>query len=198
MTPGPRQAGRAAATRSRLLAAGRELFAARGFAATGTEEIVARSGVTRGALYHHFRDKRDLFRAVFAEVSQEVHQQVNAAAMAGGEPWEGLNAACSAYLDATADPAVQRIVLLDGPSVLGWEEWRDIGSQDLFGLLTMGLHWAMASGQVEYQPVAPLVHVLLGALNEGALYMARAGGGAAARDEVTAVVTRLLGGIATG
>ena len=195
MTPEARRAAQAASTRSRLLAVGRELFAERGFAGTATEEVVARSGVTRGALYHHFRDKRDLFRAVFAEVGEEVHQRVNAAAMASGEPWEGLLAGCEAYLDAGADPAVQRIALLDGPSVLGWDEWREIGSQHLFGLLTMGLHWAMAAGQVPHQPVAPLAHVLLGALNEGALYVARAPDREAARDEVSAVVARFLGGL---
>lgn len=197
MTLEAKRAAQAASTRTQLMAVGRRLFAERGFAGTATEEIVVHAGVTRGALYHHFRDKRDLFRAVFAEVGEEVHQRVNAAAMATGEPWEGLLAGCAAYLDAGGDPAVQRIALLDGPSVLGWDEWREIGSQHLFGLLAMGLHWAMAAGQIEDQPVAPLASVLLGALNEGALFIARAPDRDDAREQVAAVVSRFLGGLAT-
>ena len=87
--------------------------------------------------------------------------------------------------------------MTDAPSVLGWDEWREIGSQHLFGLLAMGLHWAMAAGQIEDQPVAPLASVLLGALNEGALFIARAPDRDDAREQVAAVVSRFLGGLAT-
>lgn len=192
-----KRAARAAGTRAQLVAIGRELFAQRGFAGTSTEEIVMRAGVTRGALYYHFRDKQDLFRAVFADVEEDVNRHVTAVAMATGEPWDGLVAGCSAYLDASLDPATQRIALIDAPSVLGWEAWREIGSQHLFGLLAMGISWAMVAGQIDDQPVAPLVHVLLGALNEGALFIAGAADRPATRDEVGAVVSRLLAGLRT-
>jgi AcrR family transcriptional regulator len=196
MTAGGTRAARAAGTRSQLLAVARRLFAERGFAATSTEEVVLQAGVTRGALYYHFRDKQDLFRAVFAEVEEEVHERVNAVAMAEADPWAGLVAGCEAYLAASLDPAVQRIALVDGPSVLGWEAWQ-ARSQHRFGLVAMGLTWAMTTGQLEDQPVAPLAHVLLGALHEGAMYIARAGDRAAAREEVAAVVARLLAGLKT-
>jgi AcrR family transcriptional regulator len=185
-------------TRSELLAVASRLFAERGYAGTSTEEVVLQAGVTRGALYYHFRNKQDLFRAVFAEVVESIHEQVTAsAAMAEADPRAGLVAGCTAFLDACLDPAVQRIVLLDAPSVLGWDAWREAGSQDRFGLLTMGLHWAMASGQIDDQPVAPLAHVLLGALNEGALFIARSEDRLTARDQVAAVITRLVEGLQT-
>lgn len=198
MTPRTQETTETQGTRSRLLAVGRRLFAERGFAGTSTEEVVLQAGVTRGALYYHFRNKQDLFRAVFAEVVAGTHDQVaSAVATAEADPGEGLVVGCVAFLDACLDPAVQRIALLDAPSVLGWEAWRDAGSQELFGLLAMGLHWAMASGQIDDQPVAPLAHILLGALNEGALFIARADDRATARDQVAAIVTRLVAGLRT-
>ena len=187
----------ATATRSQLVAVARRLFAERGYADTATEEIVAQAGVTRGALYYHFRNKQDLFRAVFAAVEEEVHERVTAVAMAQGEPWDGLVAGCEAYLDASLDPAVQRIALLDAPSVLGWDAWREIGSQHRFGLFATGLHWAIVAGQIQDQPVAPLTHVLLGALNEGAMFIALAPDRVAARDQVAAVISQLLNGLRT-
>ena len=190
-----KRAAQAAATRSQLLAVGRELFAERGFAGTSTEDIVLQAGVTRGALYYHFRDKQDLFRAVFSEVEEDVHRHMSRVASAEAEPWDGLVNGCAAYLDASLDPATQRIALLDAPSVLGWDAWREIGAQHRFGLLAMGLTWAMAAGQVADQPVPPLVHVLLGALNEGALYIARAADRRAARDDVAAAIDHLLAGL---
>ncbi len=189
------RAVRAAGTRSELIAAARRLFAEHGFAGTSTEEIVLQAGVTRGALYYHFRNKEDLFRAVYASVQEDVLEQVSAVAMAEAEPWDGLLAGCAAYLDASLDPATQRIALLDAPSVLGWETWREVGFQHLFGLLATGLHWGMAAGELAEQPVAPLVHVLLGALNEGAMFIARAEDRLAARHQIGEVITGLLTGL---
>ena len=190
--PSTAKAVKAAATRADLLAVGRRLFAERGFTATSTEEIVQQAQVTRGALYYHFRSKEDLFRAVFEAVEEDVNDRVTKVATAAGEPWPALVAGCEAFLDACLDPSVQRIALLDAPSVLGWDVWRQIGSQHSFGLLATGLQWAIVTGDVEDQPVAPLAHVLLGALNEAALYIARADNPQAARQEVGAVLERLL------
>lgn len=173
----------------------RRLFAERGFAGTSTEEVVLQAGVTRGALYYHFRNKEDLFRAVYAAVQEEVLERVSAVAMREAQPWDGVVAGCAAYLDASLDPAAQRIALLDAPSVLGWEEWREVGFGHLFGLLAAGLEWAMAAGELADQPVVPLIHVLLGALNEGAMFIARAEDPVAARDQVGAVVSELLTGL---
>src|SRR5436190_1557994 len=114
------------ATRRKLLRVGRDLFTRNGFSDVPTEEIVRRAGVTRGALYHHFRDKRDLFAAVVEQVEQEVLERVAEAALAESDAWEQQRAAIDAYLDVCLEPAVQRIVLVDAPSVLGLEAWRDI------------------------------------------------------------------------
>lgn len=190
------QKGRqSAATRSQLVAVGRRLFAERGFAGTSTEEIVAAAGVTRGALYYHFASKEALFRAVVAEVEEGIHARVTAVAMAESDPWPGVIAGCAAFLDACLDPATQRIALLDAPSVLGLDAWREVGASDHFGLLVVGLEWAMVTGTIDDQPAVPLAHVLLGALNEGALYIARAEDQAGARRHVGQIVERLLRGL---
>lgn len=195
MTVQTKRAARAAETRLQLVEVGRRLFAERGFAGTSTEEIVVQAGVTRGALYYHFESKEDLFRAVFVAEEEALNERLTAVAMNGSEPWHGLVAGCSAFLDASLDPAMQRITLIDAPSVLGWVVWRELGSQHLFGLLATGLHWAMATGEIEDQPVIPLAHLLLGALNEGALLIARADDRATARDQVGAGISRLLAGL---
>jgi AcrR family transcriptional regulator len=189
-----KRASQAAATRTQLVATGRRLFAERGYAGTATEEIVAEAGVTRGALYYHFRNKQDLFRAVFEDVEEAVHERVSAVAMAEPEPWDGLVAGCRAYLEASLDPTTQRIALIDAPSVLGWDAWH-AGFQHLFGLLAIGLHWAVAAGEIEDQPVVPLAHVLLGALNEGAMFIARSDDRGAARDGVAAAISQVLAGL---
>src|SRR5215207_1413416 len=111
-----RRAEQAEGTRAALIGAGRELFAERGYAGVATEEIVAAARVTRGALYYHFEDKRDLFRAVFAEVDRELVEGVAQVALAVEDPWERLIAGFDAFLDACIDPALQRIVFLDAPS----------------------------------------------------------------------------------
>jgi len=195
MDTGTQKARQAAGTRAQLLSVGRRLFAERGFAGTSTEDIVTRAGVTRGALYYHFTSKEDLFRAVVAEVEEGLHERVNAVAMREAEPWSGLVAGCRAFLDACLDPTVQRIALIDAPSVLGWDAWRQVGSEHRFGILVVGLQWAMVAGEIEDQPAVPLAHVLLGALHEGALFIARAADQSAARDEVAGVVVRLLEGL---
>jgi len=183
-------------TQGALLQAAREIFTAKGYAATATEEIVQRAGVTRGALYHHFRDKEELFQAVFEAAERELVEKVRAAigsAQLGS--WEGLSVGCQAFLDACLEPAVQRIILLDAPSVLGWETWRRIDAEYGLGLVRHGLQAAMEAGDVDPLPVEPLAHMLLGALNEAALLIARAEGVQSARAEVGAVVDRLLKGL---
>src|SRR3954447_18157785 len=123
----PTQSERTEVTRGALIAAGRKLFGSRGYAAVGTEEVVAEAGVTRGALYHHFRDKRDLFRAVFVAEEEAFLLRVGeaVAAVAGG-PYAQLGVALDATLDGCTDPVVARISFLNGPAVLGAEEWRSI------------------------------------------------------------------------
>ncbi len=187
------QAERSEATRSALIAAARGLFAERGYAAVGTEEIVRSTGVTRGALYHHFAGKVELFRAVYEDVERELMERIATSAVSSaGDPLQALHAGAQAFLDACEDPAVQRIALLDAPAVLGWEQWRAIGLRYGFGLVEGTVQAAMDAGLIERQPLRPLAHLLLGAIDEGAMLVARADDGGKTREEVGASVERFL------
>jgi AcrR family transcriptional regulator len=192
---GGRQAARSAATRAKLVGAARRLFAARGFAAVGTEEIVRAAGVTRGALYHHFRDKEALFAAVYEEVERELAEDMSAralATMAERGPWAALELGADLWLDASASEEVQRIVLLDGPAVLGWEAWREIAERYGVGLVEAVLQAAIDAGELEPAPVRPLALVLLAALDELALFLARSPDQEEARAQAGVVLERVL------
>jgi AcrR family transcriptional regulator len=186
------QASRREATRGALIAAARELFAARGYAAVGTEEIVRRAGVTRGALYHHFPAKPDLFRAVYERVEQELTERIVTEVPLVGDPVAVLRGGTAVFLDACLEPEVQRIALLDAPAVLGYAAWREIGERYGLGLIRAALQSAVDVGAIRPQPVRPLAHVLLGALDEAALFIARADDVAAARREVGETLEFLL------
>jgi AcrR family transcriptional regulator len=187
------KADRSDATRATLIAVARGLFGERGYAAVGTEEIVRAAGVTRGALYHHFTDKRDLFQAVYEVVERQLVERIATSVVASAsDPFQALHAGAQAFLDACEDPAVGRIALLDAPSVLGWEQWRAIGLQYGFGLVQGTVQGAMDAGLIEPQPVGPLAHLLLGAIDEGAMLVARAQDRGETRERVGEAVTRLL------
>lgn len=192
------QADRTAATRAALVHAARELFGERGFAWVGTPEVVARAGVSRGALYHQFADKTDLFAAVFEQVEAELAGRIaqHIADAGAADPVAALQVGVGAWFDACAEPEVQRIVLLDAPAVLGWERFREIGLRYGVGLVEGTLTAAMDAGQLARRPVRPLAHVLIGALDEGALYVTRAEDPVAARAEVEATLVALLSGLA--
>jgi AcrR family transcriptional regulator len=188
---------RSRATREALLSAARALFAERGYAGVGTEEIVRAAGVTRGALYHQFRDKEQLFEAVFEQVEAEVTQRIAELAITGAaDPLAALRTGSRAFLAVCAEPEVERIALLDAPAVLGWARWREIGFAYGLGLVAGVLQAGMDAGVVAVQPVTPLAHLLLGALDEGALYVTRADDPAAARAEIEAIMDRLIDGLA--
>ena len=184
---------RSEATRRQLVTAARALFGARGYADVGTEEIVRAAGVTRGALYHQFRDKADLFAAVAEQVEAEIAERIaTAAAGAAADPVGALQSGARLFLDACAEPEVERIILLDAPAVLGWEAWRDLAGRYGLGLVQLALQSAMDAGAIAPQPVAPLAHILVGALNEGALYIARAEDPSAAREQCAATFAQIL------
>jgi AcrR family transcriptional regulator len=186
------QAQRSATTRQALLDAGRSLFAERGFAGAGQEEIVERAGVTRGALSHHFGTKQGLFLAVVIEIQGEVADRIGRAAAEGDDPMDQLRLGCLAWLDAAMDRSIARIVLLEAPAVLGWQTWREIDAVHGLGLVTEALDHVMGAGLIERQPVQPLAHILLAALNEAAMLVANAEDPLAVRAVVGVTVERLL------
>jgi AcrR family transcriptional regulator len=190
-----RKAEQSEATQAALIAAARELFASTGYAAVPTEEIVQRAGVTRGALYHHFRDKQDLFRAVVEKLEQETVERIAATALTASDPWQQQQTALAAFLDVCLEPDVQRIILTDAPSVLGLEAWREIEAKYGLALVRAGLQLVMEAGLIAEQPVDPLAHLIMGALGEAGLVIARAADPKAARAEVGASVERLLDGL---
>jgi AcrR family transcriptional regulator len=197
--PGDRPRTKAAqreATVAALIAVARELFAQRGYANVGTEEIVKRAGVTRGALYHHFRGgKEELFRVVLVQISAETMRRVVAEASQTDDPWEELVLGSEAFLDASMTPEVQRIMLVDGPSVLGWDVWRAIDTDHGLGLLEAAVQNAMDAGRLQQGSATAVAHVLSGALDEAAMVVARAEDPEAARAEMGLTVRRLLEGL---
>jgi AcrR family transcriptional regulator len=189
------QADRTASTRAALIAGARALFADRGYADVSTPELASAAGVTRGALYHQFGDKQGLFLAVVnaveADVTARLAQQV--AASGATDPASALHAAVDAWLDACEDPEVRRVLLVEAPAVLGWEALRDVALDHGLGLTEALLQAAVDAGTLERQPLRPLAHLLIGALDEAALYVE--GGGD--RGETAAALHRVLDGLLT-
>ena len=185
-------------TRARLLRVSRGLFAKRGYAGVPTEEVVRRAKVTRGALYHHFRDKRDLFRAVHEQLEQELVESIGEEIAGIEDARELLATGVRSFLDACTDPALAQIALLDAPSVLGWAEWREVDARYGMGLVRLGLEAAMEQGVMPRQDPEPLAHLVLAALGEAALLIANADDPEVARREVEAPLMALLDGLQKG
>jgi AcrR family transcriptional regulator len=184
------------ATRATIMRAARELFTERGYGGVGTEEIVRRAKLTRGALYHHFTDKKDLFRAVHEQIEGEVMEAIGAEMAVGdADPFALLVVGTHAYLDVCTDPAITRVTLVDAPSVLGWEEWREIDMRHGLGIVIAGLQGGMDAGVLRPQPVRPLAHLLLGAMGEAGMVIANAPDPQAARAEVEPALLGLLEGL---
>jgi AcrR family transcriptional regulator len=198
LPPRRTQAERTAATRALLIGTARKLFADKGFAEVSTQAIAAAAGVTRGALYHQFADKTELFAAVYEDVERglvaDIAQQI--AEEQPADPLEAMRAGARLFLEGSSAPDVQRIVLIDAPAVLGWDRWRAVGMKYGLGIIEGMLAHAIAEGAIPEQPVLPAAHVLLGALDEAALFVSRAADPGQARRDMDALCGRLISGIA--
>jgi AcrR family transcriptional regulator len=193
------QAERSEATRGALLAAGRRLFAERGYEGVSAEEVVRAAGVTRGALYHHFGGKAELLDAVYEQLEREVTERI-ARVVLGSElesPLEAMRAGIGAFLDECAEPEVRQIALHDAPAVLGWERWREVAAANGLGLIEASLAAAIEAGEVRPLPVRTTAHLLLGALDEAAM-LGSDTDDPADRAEAAAVLGALLDGLAIG
>lgn len=176
-------------TRAALLAAGRSLFIEKGYAETGTPEIVKAANVTRGALYHHFRDKEDLFRTIVEREAHAVSEEIERRATGAVAPLTALKEGSSAYFDAMAVPGRARLLLLDGPAVLGPKEMSRIDKDAGGGTLLEGL--AALLGKPPDRDVQALAEMLSAAFDRAALAIAFG----ASRTEYETAMRELLDGL---
>ncbi len=191
------QHDRADSTRTALISAGRALFAERGYAAVPADEIVAAAGLTRGALYHHYAGKQDLFLAVFEELEAEIAAEVVASGLNAPDLSTSMLHSLSRFLDVCERPEVIRIALTDAPAVLGWQTWREVESRHGLGLIVATLHAAAEEGLLipASAPVPVLAQLVLGALIEAALLIAHAPDRVAARAGAERGLQALLAGL---
>lgn len=191
------QADRSAATKAALVTAGRALFAEHGFAGVGTEALTTAAQVSRGALYHQYGDKAGLFEDVLVSVEADVTHRIATDALASGATdFVGLmKAALDSWLDACEAPEVQRIVLLDGPAVLGWARWRELCQPYILDLVEGLVRQAITDGALEQMPTRPLAHALVAMADEAALYVVSQADKATARTEMALVLEKLASGL---
>ena len=182
------------ATRLALLAAAREMFGESGYAATSIEDVAARAGVTKGAVYHHFGGKANLFQAVYEQVMREVSDRV-VSVFLDPDHWRAVTEGCQLMIDAQLDPAVRRIALHDARSVLSWDVVHLVESR--YGAVGIrgALRKAMHGGVIEAQPLRPLALLLAGAISESCFYVADADDPIVAREEVGRLIVRILEGL---
>ena len=186
------RSAKAEGTRAALVSAARRLFAEHGFHGTSTPDIANLAEVSRGALQHHFARKEDLFRAVFEQVEEDLIAAAQGTDGPVGKRWSDTRANLEGFLNLAANPEVQRIVLIDGPSVLGWTEWRKLEVQYGLGLIVRAVEDGIAAGLIRKQPARPLAHMILALIDEAALMVANADDPQRARAEASIALETLL------
>ena len=189
--PGKR-AAQGRATRGQLIEVATRLFTEHGYEGTSIEAVLAAAGVSRGALYHHFAGKEALFEAVVAAVSDRVTAELAEAIRDCLDPVDAMRTAALAWIGLAGDPVVQRIVLVDAPSVLGWDRWRAMDDGRTLGALRIMLQAVSDSGRLPAELVGPFAHMILAALDEITLVTARAADSKAAVAEARTAVEALL------
>jgi AcrR family transcriptional regulator len=193
--PGKR-AAQGRATRGQLIEVATRLFAEHGYEGTSIEAVLSAAGVSRGALYHHFAGKEALFEAVVSAVSEQVTVELTETVQGCADPLDAMRTAAVAWIDLAADPVIQRIVLVDAPSVLGWDRWRAMDDGRTLGAMRAMLQAISDSGRLPAELVGPFSHMILAALDEIVMVIARAPDSTAAvaegRMAVKALLDRLL------
>jgi AcrR family transcriptional regulator len=191
-----KRAAQGQATRGQLIEVATGLFAERGYEDTSIEAVLAAAGVSRGALYYHFAGKDALFEAVMASVQDRIMAELTMAVGEASDAVGALMAAALAWIDLAGDPVVQRVILLDAPSVLGWERWRGMNEEGTLGAMRAMLQAVADSGRLAPELVGPFAHMILAACDEIALVIARSQDPEAAKAEgrvaVRALLSRLL------
>jgi len=198
-----RRAEQSRTTREHLVEVATGLFAARGYEGTSIEAVLEEAGVSRGALYHHFKGKDALFDAVLASVELRIAEETLAAVAdvtdpAHPDPVAGLRAGSLAWIRLAGDPVVRRIVLIDAPAVLGWERWREIEEENALGGVKAVMQTAADAGLVPAELADLFAHMLLASVNELALVVARSDDRAAAQDTAEKAVDALLARLLRG
>lgn len=155
-----------------MIAIARTHFTEHGYANAALEAMVEEAGLTRGAVYHHFRSKKQLFRMVLEDVQREVADRVEREASASEDPWQQLYLGCRAFIMAAVENRNRRIMLIDGPAILGWETWREMDRQHSMRLLREQLNIMQEQGQIRRLPLDALTYFISGALNELTLWLA--------------------------
>lgn len=183
------------ATRAALVAAGREMFGSRGFAATSVDEVAAQAGVTTGALYHHFATKTELFAAVFEQLHEEQLVDAARASTRVTGQVDRLLKAFESFLDAMLVPDVARILVLDGPAVLGLERFTELDERYAFVGIVDALDSACSSGELRTRDPETLARMLLGSLTRGGMLIANATDQRRTRDAVARTLRELVAGL---
>ncbi len=191
--PVDKRIAQGAATRRQLLDVAARLFTEQGYDDTSIEQVLRETGVSRGSLYHHFDSKDRLFEAVVEHVEENVAGELMGAVARQRDVVRILRAGCARWIALAEDPSVRQIILTDAPAVLGWQRWREIDERYGFGLLKGALEEVAAENRLAVADVELVAHLLLGALNEAAMLVARAQNPAKTRRQATAAVDRLLG-----
>lgn len=164
-----KQAERREATRGAIIRAATELFGRDGFAATSVDQLAERAGVAKGAVYHHFETKEALFETVFDAASRDVAARVGLAARKADDPLASISLGTRAYFKFCSEGATGRIILGDGPAVLGWQKWREVDARHFGAVFPDVLRAAIKQGLIDDQPVEPMANLLLGAVTEAAV-----------------------------
>lgn len=183
---------RGEATRDLLVATARELFGREGYEATSVAAVLERSGVARGALYHHFASKAELFDAVLEDLYVDLAAQAGGTARASRDPLDGLRAGAHAWLGMALDPQVQRISLIDPPTAIGWARWRELDERYWLGGLRASMRRLEREGRVPEGQSELLARLLYAALNEASLLIASSPDAGATRREAQEALDTLL------